>query len=202
MGGTGGVMVAKTQKKWTVEEYLAFERASEEKHEYYAGEVFAMSGASRRHNLIITNTIISLGSQLAARPCEVYPSDMRVKVSTLKYTYPDVSVVCGDPLFMDGTFDTLLNPTVIIEVLSDSTEDYDRGKKFKHYMGIASLREYVLIAQDEARIDHYVRQAQGDWLLSVATDPMAAVYLPSIECALALTDVYRKITFADDSADG
>jgi Uma2 family endonuclease len=94
---------------------------------------------------------------------------MRIKVNAIKYTYPDVSVVCAEPQFIDGEFDTLLNPTVIIEVLSDSTEDYDRGKKFKHYMGIASLQEYILIAQDETRIDHYVRQLHGDWLLSYAT---------------------------------
>lgn len=191
-------MVANVQKKWTVEEYLAFERSSEEKHEYYAGDIFAMSGASRQHNLIVINTGTSLNSQLAQQPCEVYPSDMRIKVNNIKYTYPDVSVVCGEPRFADGKFDTLLNPTVIIEVLSDSTEDYDRGKKFKHYMGIESLQEYILIAQDETRIDHYVRQPEGDWRLSVSKTLEASVELPSIHCALLLADVYRKVTFEVD----
>jgi Uma2 family endonuclease len=183
-----------------LEEYLAFERQSEEKHEYYAGEIFAMSGASRRHNLIVMNTGTTLNSQLAQRPCEVYPSDMRVKVNKIKYTYPDVTVVCGEPKFADGQFDTLLNPTIIIEVLSESTEDYDRGTKFKHYMGIASLQEYVLIAQDEIRIDHYTRQSEGDWHISVSNMPETIVTLPSINCTLLLSDIYRKIAFeADDT---
>lgn len=191
-------MVANAQKKWTVEEYLAFERQSEEKHEYYAGEIFAMSGASRRHNLIVTNTVTTLGTQLAQQPCEVYPSDMRIKVSAIKYTYPDVSVVCGEPLFSDNEFDNFLNPTVIVKVLSDSTEDCDRGQKFKHYMGIASLQEYVLIAQDEVRIDHYTRQSKGDWLISVFKTLESTVQLPAINCTLLLSDIYRKVTFETD----
>jgi len=193
-------MVANAKKKWTVEEYLAFERQSEEKHEYYAGEIFAMSGASRQHNLIVTNTVTTLGTQLAQQPCEVYPSDMRIKVSAIKYTYPDVSVVCGEPLFSDNEFDNLLNPTVIVEVLSDSTEDYDRGKKFKHYMGIASLQEYVLIAQDEVRIDHYTRQSDEDWHISVSNSLETVVTLPSIDCTLLLSDIYRKVTFETDDS--
>ncbi len=193
-------MVANAQKKWTVEEYLAFERSSEEKHEYYAGEIFAMSGASRRHNLIVINTGTTLNSQLAERPCEVYPSDMRVRVNKIKYTYPDVTVVCGEPHFADNEFDNLLNPTIIFEVLSDSTEDYDRGTKFKHYMGINSLQEYVLIAQDEVRIDHYTRKSEGDWYLSISKTLESVVQLPSIGCTLLLADIYRKITFeADDT---
>lgn len=195
-------MVANAQKKWTVEEYLAFERTSEEKHEYYAGEIFDMSGASRRHNLIVMNTGTTLNSQLAQRPCEVYPSDMRVKVNKIKYTYPDVTVVCGEPQFEDGEFDTLLNPTIIVEVLSPSTEDYDRGKKFKHYMGIPSLQEYILIAQDEVRIDHCTRQSDGDWLISVSETLESSIVLPSINCTLRLADVYNKITFeTDDTTD-
>jgi len=198
MWKAGVLMVANAQKKWTVEEYIAFERASETHHEYFAGDIFAMSGASRRHNLIVTNTVTTLNLQLAQRPCEVYPSDMRIKVNAIKYTYPDVSVVCAEPQFIDGEFDTLLNPTVIIEVLSDSTEDYDRGKKFKHYMGIASLQEYILIAQDETRIDHYVRQSHGDWLLSYATTLETQLIIKSINCTLLLADVYRKIMFEID----
>ena len=126
---------------------------------------------------------------------------MRIKVSAIKYTYPDVSVVCGEPRFADGEFDNLLNPTLIVEVLSDSTEDYDRGTKFKHYMGIGSLQEYVLIAQDEVRVDHYTRQSEGDWWISISTTLEAVVQLPSIGCTLSLSDVYNKVTFeADDSA--
>ena len=191
-------MVANAQKKWTVEEYLAFERSSEEKHEYYAGEIFAMSGASREHNLIVTNTVVSLGGQLSNKPCEVYPSDMRVKINSIKYTYPDVTVVCGEPRFANGEFDTLLNPTVIVEVLSDSTENYDRGKKFEHYRTLDSLQEYVLIAQDEIHTEHYIR-ANNKWVLTEAKSIEASVELSSINCTLSLADVYRKVTFETDN---
>jgi Uma2 family endonuclease len=142
-------MVAVQSPLLTPEEYLAIERDSAEKHEYVAGEVVAMAGASRRHNLIQTDTGTSLNVQLRDRPCEVYPSDMRVKVSTLGiYTYPDITVVCGEPDLEDAEQDTLLNPTVIIEVLSPATERYDRGLKFHRYQLIPSLRDYLLIAQD------------------------------------------------------
>lgn len=187
-------MVANARKKWTVEEYLAFERTSEEKHEYYAGEIFAMSGASRNHNLIVMNTGTTLNSQLAQQPCEVYPSDMRVKVSNIKYTYPDVSVVCGEPRFADSEFDTLLNPTIIVEVLSDSTENYDRGKKFEHYRTLESLQEYVLISQNEIHIEHYQRTA-SKWILSETKSVDDLIELPSIGGTLNLADIYRKITF-------
>ncbi|MBA3870219.1 MAG: Uma2 family endonuclease [Anaerolineae bacterium] len=192
-------MVANAQKKWTVEEYLAFERSSEEKHEYYAGEIFAMSGASREHNLVVMNTGTALNSQLAQRPCEVYPSDMRVKINSIKYTYPDVTVVCGEPRFADDEFDTLLNPTVIVEVLSESTEKYDRGKKSEHYRTLDSLQEYVLIAQDEIHTEHYIR-ANNKWVLTEAKTIDAKVELSSINCTLSLADVYRKVTFEADTS--
>ncbi|HEX8921122.1 MAG TPA: Uma2 family endonuclease, partial [Pyrinomonadaceae bacterium] len=127
----------------TPEEYLALERKSEIKHEYYAGEMFAMVGASKRHNLITTNIIRSLGNQLLERGCNVYASDMRVKVSaTGKYTYPDIVVACEEEKFDDAENDTLLNPVVVIEVLSEFTEAYDRGKKFEQYQNIESLTDY------------------------------------------------------------
>ena len=133
----------------TPEEYLAIERKSETKGEFYSGEVFAMVGASKRHNLIAANVIRVLGNQLLDRPCNVYPSDMRVKVSaTGKYTYPDVVVACEEELFDDEEKDTLLNPVLIIEVLSESTEAYDRGKKFEHYQYIESLTDYLLVTQN------------------------------------------------------
>src|SRR5215211_8263317 len=145
------------------EEYLAIERKSEIKHEYFAGEVFAMVGASKRHNLITANIIRLLGNQLADRPRNVYPSDMRVKVSaTGKYTYPDVVVACDEEQFDDEEKDTLLNPVVIFEVLSESTEAYDRGKKFEQYQQIESLTEYVLVAQEPHRIEQYVRQGRSE----------------------------------------
>ena len=182
----------------TPEEYLEGERVSEEKHEYFRGEVFAMGGASVSHVRIVSNLVRTLGNQLLARPCEVFPTDMRVKVSqTGLYTYPDVSVACGDPEFDDEQRDTLLNPRLIIEVLSPSTEAYDRGKKFSHYGTITSLAEYVLIAQDRPCIDQYVRQPSGDWLRHEVTGPEETIQLPSIECELKLAEVYARVEFSE-----
>jgi len=178
----------------TPAEYLAFERTQEYKSEYWAGQVLAMAGASERHNLIETNVIIALGSQLRGKSCKVYPSDMRVKVpATGLYTYPDVTVMCGKAQFEDIDRDTLLNPTVIVEILSKSTENYDRGKKFQNYRTLESLTEYVLIAQDAVHIEHYIRQPDNQWLLSEAKDLSAVVDLPTIQCTLALIDVYDKV---------
>jgi Uma2 family endonuclease len=178
----------------TPEEYLAVERKSEYKSEYIDGEVVAMTGASRRHNVIAFNISIELGRQLKGRPCEGYASDMRVRVpSTRLYTYPDVVVVCGEPQFEDEHVDTLLNPTLIVEVLSESTELYDRGKKFGFYRTIESLAEYLLVAQDEHRIEQYAKQTDGRWMLSDYRSADETIELTSIQCKLALREVYDKI---------
>ncbi len=187
-------MSTQTKTIYSPEEYLELERKAEYKSEYYNGEIFAMTGASRRHNLIASNIIIALGQQLKKRPCEIYPSDMRVKVSpTGLYTYPDVTIVCGEPSFDDEQKDTLLNPTVILEVLSKSIASYDRGEKFEHYRKLESLAEYLVIAQDKHHVEHYIRQPDNQWLLSETDDPQKTLRLPSIECDLALTDVYDKV---------
>src|SRR5690606_7579846 len=139
-------MTAVPKKRLTAEEYLEFERSSEIKHEFYNGRVFAMAGAKRRHNLIALNIGSEIRSNLKGKDCEAYPSDMRVLVAEFGlYTYPDVSVVCGKPEFQDDVLDTLLNPVLLIEILSDSTESYDRGRKFQHYRSIETLKEYVLV---------------------------------------------------------
>lgn len=179
----------------TPEEYLAAERAAPYKSEYIDGYVHAMSGASRAHNLLSVRIAALLDAQLAEAPCEVYSGDMRVNVSaTGDYTYPDVVVACGDIDFEDAELDTLLTPTVIVEVLSPSTESYDRGGKFEGYRQIASLREYVMVAQDRIHIEQYVRQDAG-WLLTIHDDPEGSMHLPSIDCTLSLKDVYRKVRF-------
>lgn len=188
-------------QRMTEAEYLAFERASELRHEYFAGEILAISGASEAHNLISGSTFAALYGQLRGRPCKIYGSDMRVKApATGLYTYPDLSVVCGEARFADNEFDTLLNPIAIIEVLSLSTEAYDRGRRFQHYRRIETLREYLLIAQDSPRIEHYLRRDDGAWLLTEAHGLDAALDLPAIGCALALADVYEQVTFAPGSA--
>ncbi len=153
-----------------------------------------MPGASPEHNQITANVLADIHTQFKKRPCRVYASDMRVKVSpTGLYTYPDVVALCDKPRFDDEQKDTLLNPTVIIEVLSDSTANYDRGNKFKHYRTLDALVEYILIAPDECHVEHYVRQANNQWLLSETNDLQAIIELRSIDCHLALSDVYDKV---------
>ena len=192
-------MSSQTQQRYTPEEYLARERQAQYKSEYYAGDIFAMAGASRWHNLIVANVIGELRSQLKGRPCTTYPSDMRLKVSpTGLYTYPDVTVVCGAAQFEDTQQDTLLNPTLIVEVLSESTEAYDRGGKFAHYRKLASLLEYVLIAPTKPHVEHYVRQPDNRWLLAEADSLHDTLHLPSIDCHLALAEVYDKVDIVVD----
>jgi Uma2 family endonuclease len=192
-------MAAQSQVAISAEEYLARERSGEWKHEYHDGEVVAMVGASEAHNLIAGNAFAGLHAQLRGRPCRVYPSDLRVRVSQAGlYTYPDLTVVCGPAQFADDHRDTLLNPTVIVEVLSPSTEGYDRGRKFQQYRTLESLREYLLIAQDARHVEHFVRQGDHQWLLSEASAPDAVLHLPSIGCALSLADLYEKVALDED----
>ena len=185
----------------TPEDYLALERSAEYKSEYFNGEIFAMAGASRVHNTLVVNTAIELGNQLKKRPCKLYVSDMRVKVNpTGLYTYPDVVVVCGKEQFEDTHLDTLLNPTLIIEVLSDSTEAYDRGRKFEHYRHLDSLVEYVLIAQQRPHVESYRRQPDHQWLLTECSGLDATLRLQSIDCDLALAEIYAKVELSEESA--
>jgi len=187
------------QIHYSAEEYLALERSAPYKSEFHDGQVYAMTGASRKHNLVTVNIAGELRDQLKKRPCEAYISDMRVKaVEARSYHYPDIAVVCGSPQFEDAHVDTLLNPTVLIEVLSPSTEAYDRGGKFAHYRKIASLNEYLLVTQDQPIIERY--QRQGDvWILSEAEGLGASVSLESIGCILSLREVYDKVLDATDS---
>ncbi len=187
-------MSSQRKKLMTTEEYLAAERKAETKSEYFGGEVFAMVGASRRHNLMAANIIRVLGNGLLDRPCNVYPSDMRVKVSaTGKYTYPDVVVACEPEQFDDAENDTLLNPVVIVEVLSASTEAYDRGKKFEQYQQIETLTEYILVTQEPYRIEQYVRQSDKEWRYSEYHDAGDVIKMSVIGCELALKDAYAKV---------
>ncbi len=181
------------------EEYLRLERQAEYKSEYLNGEIFAMSGASRQHNLITGNIGAEFNRQLKGRPCEAYMSDMRVKVRSIGlYTYPDVIVVRGNPRFEDQEVDTLLNPTLLLEVLSQSTERYDRIAKTSYYRTIDSLAEHLLVAQHEIRLEQYTKQPDERWALSEYTSLDSLVQLPSIDCSLKLSDVYDKISFDSD----
>jgi Uma2 family endonuclease len=178
-------------------EYLELERASVTKHEYFAGDIFAMTGASEQHNLIASNVTAALHRQLRGRSCRIYPSDMRIKVmQTGLNTYPDSTIVCGPPQFTDPIRrDTLINPAVIIEILSPSTERYDRGLKFQNYRTIDSLQEYILIAQETQHIERYTRHAEHQWILTEAIGPEATIHLTTLSVALDLSDVYEQVEF-------
>jgi Uma2 family endonuclease len=178
----------------TPEDYLAVERQAETRSDYLDGEMFARAGGSLRHNVIVGNLVGELSLQLKKRPCQVHPSGLRVHVpATGLYTYPDVIVVCGEPKLEDQNFDTLLNPRLIVEVLSPTTEAYDRGKKFEHYRTIDSLAEYVLVAQSEPRVEQFLRQDGHQWLLTATSGLDGAVSLSSIEVELALAEIYDKV---------
>jgi Uma2 family endonuclease len=178
----------------TPSEYLAWERQAETRHEFVNGDIIARAGASEAHNLIVGNMSGELRARLRGRGCKTYPSDMKVKVAQLDtYTYPDVVVVCSQPHFEDQHVDTLLNPTLIVEVLSPSTEAYDRGEKFAHYRQIPSLQEFVLIAQDRVRVERYVRQQGEQWLLTEFSDPAGGLPLVSVSCELPLAEIYYQV---------
>ena len=176
----------------TLEEYLDLDAAAEYKSEYLSGQIYAMAGGSPEHNRIGFNVITALGAQLSGAPCIGYTSDQRIKAGGL-YTYPDVTVICGQPRFSEGRKDTLLNPNLIVEVLSPSTEAYDRGEKFAHYRQIESLQEYVLISQDKPRIERYLRQPDNTWNYTAADGLQAALSLNSIGCTLKLEQVYTDV---------
>ncbi len=182
-----------SETHYTAEEYLTRERNASYKSEFHDGQIYAMTGASRKHNLVSGNIYRELSTQLKRRSCEAYINDMRVKAAEAhNYHYPDIAVVCGTPQFEDAQLDTLLNPTVLIEVLSPSTEAYDRGGKFAHYRKITTLREYLLVVQDQPSIERYLRQ--GDvWILTEAAGLDASVPLESIDCVLSLREVYDKV---------
>jgi Uma2 family endonuclease len=182
------------------QEYLAIERAAETRSEYLNGEMFAMAGASVRHILITANLTREIGNRLEDSPCLVLPTEMRVKInSTGLYTYPDLAIVCEKLELEAGSVDTLLNPSIIVEVLSESTEKYDRGVKFDHYRELGSLREYVLVSQEKALIERYARQADGMWTLRVFKDMGAEFTFDSIDLALPMSKIYSKVEFIPPS---
>lgn len=189
-------MDGREDRYYTSEEYLALEEKASGKSEYFDGRIYAMTGASRNHAQITMNVSVLLTNSLRGRPCRAFNSDVQVHVeATGLRTYPDVSALCGEPRFEEAALAILLNPSVLVEVLSPSTEAYDRGEKFDHYQRIPSLREYVLIAQDRARIEHFTRDREfgAAWSLTVANDLGATIELSSIGCTLALRDVCEHV---------
>ena len=182
-------------------DWLAAERASDQgRTEYLDGEVFAMAGDSEAHNLICGNVLRELGSRFKGRPCYVYTSDMKVRIESANLgAYPDVTAVCGERPFWDARRDIITNPTLIVEVLSGSTETYDRGDKFAYYRALPSLRAYLLLAQHRVGAELFLRQPGGDWLLSTFTDRSDEIPLLALDTVLPLAEVYDKVEFAPDN---
>ncbi len=185
--------------RFTPEQYLALERKADFKSEYDGGFITAMAGGSPEHNTIAVNLSREISLEFKNRPCRVFMGDVRLCVSpTGLYTYPDVMAVCGKPRFHDDDANTLLNPTMIVEVLSSTTESYDRGRKFGHYQRLDSLQEYVLVAQDEIRVERFTRRGD-DWVLSVFTSLDDMLRLASINCDVSLREIYDKVEFSGEA---
>ncbi len=186
----------------TPEEYIALERKTLPdseivRSEYLNGEIIAMSGASFIHNLITNNISGELRNRLKGSECVVFANDMRVSIPlTASYFYPDVGVVCEEPRFEDDVFDTLLNPIIVVEVLSPSTEAYDRGEKFAHYRQLQSLKEYILVSQDKVRVEHYIRQTE-QWIFTDFQKLDKRLPLTSIQCELPLQEIYERVPFPE-----
>jgi Uma2 family endonuclease len=192
-------MSAQAQPRLTPEQYLEAERAAKFRHEYFDGQMYAMSGGSFQHFQIIGNITAELHTSLKKRPWAVGSNDLRLRVSPDGlYTYPDVIVICGEPKFADDRCDTLLNPALIVEVLSPPTEAYDRGFKSAQYRTVESLQEYALVSQAEPRVEVFRRQVGGHWLLSEAIGLEAVCHFESLDCAVPLSEIYAKVTFSPD----
>ena len=186
-----------SQMRFTPDEYLEFERKAEIRHEYIDGHVYAMSGESRHHSRVNVNLIREVSTQLKGKGCEAFSPNMKVRSLSTSYSYPDLSVVCGEAAFHDNYGDVLVNAKVIFEILSPSTESYDRGKKFLRYQAIETFTDYILISQDEPYIEHRARQSNGQWTITWATGLESNLYLASIECELKLSEIYDRVVFPE-----
>ncbi len=191
-------MSAQPKPFYTPEHYVELERDAEFKNEYLSGQIFAMAGGSPKHSKIISNVNGSAWSRLRGSSCQVYNNDLRVTImQTGLKTYPDLTVVCGEAHFHPLDKDSLINPTVLFEVLSPTTEAYDRGEKWAHYRQLDSLQEYLLVSQDKALVEHYVRQEDGSWNFTAISDIQVSVTLPCLGCELPLTEIYDRVTFEE-----
>lgn len=192
-------MAFQPKQVYSLEEYLELEKKSEEKLEFWDGNVWSMSGATAAHDRIITNLIIDIGSKIRISGCDVYSSDMRVKVpSYFPYRYPDLTALCGEPEFEQlGGIDMLMNPQLIIEVLSDSTEAFDRGDKFSYYKSIESFSEYLLVAQHRPHVSQFIKHGDGFWINYEFNDLNESVELKSVSCSVPLALIYRDVSFPD-----
>ena len=182
------------------QEYLAFERVSKQKHEYFQGKLVAMAGASLIHNRLVANLLGEIREALKNKPCEILPSDIRVSTpSRESYMYPDAVIVCGQPEMEDDKFDTLENPVVIFEILSPSTEDHDRGRKFFFYRQIPSFKEYILVDSTKSFVEISRREENGAWKFETISDPDGQLFISSIGISIPMAEVYRNVSFQTEA---
>jgi Uma2 family endonuclease len=195
--------VSRAPRRFTPIEYLDMERAAENKSEYLDGQIYAMAGASPTHNTIAMNLAGDVVTQLRGRECQAFGSDLKVRIpSECLFTYPDLIIVCGEPRYHDEIGDVLLNPTVLVEILSPSTEAYDRGAKFDRYEQIETFTDYLLISQSEPRIEHWTRVGGGKWIRSVSKELDSEIEITSVGCTLKLRDVYDRVKFSNPNEQG
>ena len=188
-------VVQQTEKTYTAEDYLKLERKDAGKQEYSNGKVVSSSGSSRRHNLIGSNTTIAIGSRVRGHKCEVYVNDMRVKLAPHNYCYPDVVVVNGEPSFEGKELDILLNPTVIVEIMSRATLNHDKTEKLDRYLAMSSVREIMLVKEEEMRVEHYFKQTQNQWTYKIYGNREDIISIESVNCKISLGEIYSQIKF-------
>lgn len=182
-------------KNYTAEEYLKMERRSANKHEFLDGKILATSGSNRTHNLIGTNTVIAIGGRARGQKCEIYSSDMCVRMNEMQFCYPDAIVVAGEPIFTDQDADVLVNPTIVVEIFSNGAEFQDKRNKLESYLAMDSIRECLLVKEDEMRIEHYAKQNAKQWIYKIYNDREDVIALDSISCKISLAEVYAQIKF-------
>jgi Uma2 family endonuclease len=186
-------ILSQQEKNYTADEYLKMERRQANKHEFSNGKILATAGSTRRHNLICTNTIVAVGSRLRGHKNELYANDMRVRLNPNRFCYPDVIVVSGDPVFADRETDVLLNPTVVIEILSSPNGQNDKTDKLESYLAMDSIRECVLIREDDMRVEHYSKQNAKQWIFRIYNDREDVLTLDSINCKVSLAEIYSQV---------
>ncbi|MEO8072111.1 MAG: Uma2 family endonuclease [Acidobacteriota bacterium] len=187
--------ITQTEKNYAVDEYLNIERNSGKKSEYSNGKVLTTNNSNRMHNLIVSNITIAVGSRLGGNKAEIYVSNMRVQVNANRFSYPSVVIVSGEPNFIDNKSDVLLNPTVVVEIYSTATSFHDKTEKLEAYLAMSSIREYLLVKEDEMRVEHYTKQNAKQWIYRIYNDKDEVVTIDALNCKISMTEIYAQIKF-------
>ena len=187
--------LSQTNENSTVGEYLKIERNSGKKSEYADGKILKTNNSNRAHNLIVSNITIAVGSRLGGNKAEIYVSNMRVQINPSRFSYPSVTIVSGEPNFIDNKSDVLLNPTVVVEIYSTDTSFHDKTEKLESYLAMNSIREYLLVKEDEMRVEHYTKQNAKQWIYRIYNDKDEVVTIDALNCKVSMTEIYAQIKF-------